>query len=318
MSDYLQNKNVLVTGATGLVGSHVLLRLKNLPLRISATSHVRPPLIKAPNIAWMPADLLKPEDCKKIMEGVDCVVMSAARIDRRGVHGGYLADNLRMHLNVLAAAYNAGIKKIVWLGSATAYPPAAHPVKEDYMFAGDPPDDNFGVGWMTRYQEVLCRMYSAKMPHRMTIIVLRCTAIYGEYCDCDLKTCHVLPALMRKIVERRNPLEIWGDGETRRDFIYAGDVADACLSALRRGAGFVDLNIGMGKSYSVNELVQIILDIEKVDDLRIIHEKNKGVKSYSVQVDCAKAGRYLGWKPVASLAKGLEQTIKWFKNDSRG
>lgn len=316
MIDHFRGKHVLVTGAAGLAGSHVLLRLKDLPVRVRAVFHAAPPTVKSGNIDWLAADLLNPGECQKLMEEIDEVIMLAAKIDRRGRHGGYIKENLNMHLNMLEAAHKGGAKKIVWLSSATAYPPANEPVKEDYMFAGDPPDSNFGVGWLTRYQEVLCRMYAQKMTDSPAIAVLRSTAIYGEYSDCDLKTCHVLPALMRKIVERQNPLEIWGDGETRRDFIYAGDVAEACLSALVKVNGYAEFNIGMGRSYSVNELVRIIMELEKADDLRIVYDRSKNTKGYSVQVDCAKAGLCLGFSPNTSLRDGLSKMITWYKTQA--
>lgn len=315
--DFLKGKNILITGATGLVGTNMLIRLKGIPnVNVRAVYHKRKPQIFSDNISYVKADLNKYEDCRRIVEGVDYIMMLAAKIVRRSADLRYLITNLVMNFQMLEAAYHAGVKKYLWLSSATAYPPSDRPIKEEQMFDADPYDTYFPLGWMTRYIEILCRMYATKLERHMATIVLRPTAIYGEYGDFDFSTCHVLPALIRKVAERHNPLEIWGTGEAKRDFIYVGDVFEACLLALERIDSFAELNIGSGKSYSVKELLTMILDIDNYPNAQLTFDHTKPEKAPSIFVDCIKAEELIGFKAKTSIRDGIAKTIEWLKKTS--
>lgn len=317
MNNFLNNKTVLVTGATGLVGSNMLFRLQNIPqVKVKAIYHTREPQVLSDNISYLRADLTNLEDCKRAVEGIDYVMMFAAKIARRSANLEYLTPNLLMNVQMLEAAYQAGVKKFLWLSSATAYPPKDVALKEEQMFDADPYDIYFPLGWMTRYIEILCRMYSTKLKRKMTTIVLRPTAIYGEYCDFNFSTCHVLPALIRRVVERHNPLEIWGKGEVRRDFIYAGDVVEACLLALAKIEDFSEFNIGLGKTYSVKEILDLILDVDNYLDAQVVFDPSKPVKAPSISVNCTKVKETIGFEAKTSLREGIEKTIKWLKENN--
>lgn len=304
-------KKMLICGATGLVGTNALIRLKAMPeFSVRAVYHTQKPQIFSDNISYVEADLA---DCKRAAEGIDYVMMFAAKIARRSSDLEYLAPNLAMSLGMLEAAYQAGVKKYLWLSTATAYPPGDTPARENEMFCKDPDDTNFAVGWMSRYIEILCRMYATKLKRQMTTIVLRATAIYGEYCDFDLATRHVLPALIRRVAERQEPLEIWGTGEVKRDFIYVGDVLDASFLALDKVEGFAELNIGSGRSYSVKELLSLILDIDSYANARTIFVPSKGGKAPSISVDCRKAKELIGFEAKTPVREGIVKTMEWFK-----
>jgi GDP-L-fucose synthase len=312
---FLDNKNILVAGATGLVGTHALLRLKNFPrVKVRAIEHVRKPAVLAENISYQKADLSQAEDCRKIMEGIDYVLMFAGDISRRSKDFSCLTKNIIMYSRLLAAAHQAQVKKILWLGSATAYPASDSPLKEEEMFVADPPEVYFALGWMYRYLDVLGRQYAATL-NPSTAICLRCTAIYGEYGDFNLSTCHVLPALIRKVVERQNPLEIWGRGETKRDFVFADDVVDGCFLALEKIEGFSALNIGLGKSYSVREILEMILDADDYREARVTYDLSKAINLPSISVDCHKAKELLGFQAKTSLKEGIRKTLKWYKTN---
>lgn len=314
---FFDNKNILITGATGLVGTHALLRFKEMPFAaVRAVYHQKEPLVHADNISYLKADLTDFEDCRRAAEGIDYLLMYAVRIVRRGRDLGYLITNLQINFQMLEAAYQAGVKKVIWLSSAVAYPPSETPLTEEQMFAADPHEIYFPIGWATRYTEILCRMYSEKLARKMPAIVLRPTAIYGEYCDFNLATCHVLPALIRKVVERQNPLEIWGTGQVKRDFVYAGDVVDACLLALEKINDFTALNIGLEKSYSVKELLETILELDSYSDAKVVYDPAKQVRIPSISVDCAKARQILGFEARTSIREGIARTMKWYRENN--
>lgn len=314
---FFDNKKILITGAAGLVGTHALLRFKEMPLAaVRAVYHQKEPWVPADNISYLKADLTDAEDCRRAVAGMDYLLMYAVRIVRRGRDLGYLIANLQMNFQMLEAAYQAGVKKAVWLSSAVAYPPSETPLTEEQMFAADPHEIYFPIGWETRYTEILCRMYSEKLERKMPVIALRPTAIYGEYCDFNPATCHVLPALIRKVVERQNPLEIWGDGQVQRDFVHAGDVVDACLLALEKINDFTALNIGLGKSYSVKELLATILKLDHYSAAEVVYDPAKQVRIPSISVDCAKAKQVLGFEARISLEKGIARTMKWYRENN--
>jgi len=316
---FLKNKNILICGATGLVGTNTLLKLKDVPgVKVRAVYHSRKPQVISKNIVYVKADLTDFNDCVRITKGIDYVIMVAAKIARRDPGRLYLVPNILMSMYMLEAAYKAGVKKYVWLSSATAYPPVKRKLKESDMFSNDPHDAYYPIGWATRYIETLCKMYAKKVENPMTTIVLRSSAIYGEYDDFEFETCQVLPALIRKVVERQNPIEIWGTGSLKRDCIYVKDVVDACLKALNAVDGFTVLNIGLGKSYSVKELLYLILDIDNYDTANIVCNKKKVLKKLpSIEIDCTKAKHTIGFMPSYTIKEGLANTIAWYRSYRR-
>lgn len=313
---FLKGKKILITGAAGLVGTNTLIRLKNDPdIFVKAADCKKEPNVLSDNISYVQADLTNYDNCKEIVENIDYLMMFAAKIVRRSADLRHLLPNLSINLNMLEAAYHAGVKKVVWLSSATAYPPFDSPVKEEHMFDDDPYDVYFPLGWTTRYLEILCRMYAKKLKRQMTAIILRPTAIYGKYGDFNLSTCHVLPALIRRVAERQNPLEIWGTGEIKRDFIYVDDVVDACLLALEKVDGFDEFNIGAGKTYSVKELLKLIINIDQYNDAHIKYDKSKQMKAPVISVDCSKAKERIAFETKTSISEGIALTLNWFKKN---
>jgi GDP-L-fucose synthase len=312
--EFLTGKKVLVTGAAGLVGTHMLQRLIKVPgIDVRGVYHRREPFLKADNLSYVQADLTDKGVCRSIVKGVDVVFMFAAQIARQSPRRDYIVANLLMNLYMLEAAYEEGVKKVLWLSSATAYPASPLAMKEEAMFNGDPADSYFLLGWTSRYVETMYRMYATKLNPPMTAIVLRPTAIYGEYADFDLASAHVLCALIRKAVERHNPLEVWGAAEVYRDFIYIGDVIDACLLAIEKIEGFSTLNIGLGKTSSIKEILEIILQHTGYPLSQVLFKPASGKKAACISVDITKAKEVLGFVPRVSLGEGIAKTIDWLK-----
>lgn len=315
--NFLKGKKILITGGAGLVGTNVLARFKDMPkVKVRAVYHKKEPAVCAENIEYINADLTKLGDCKRVVKDIDYVMMFAAKIDRSGINFESQTANLLINTQMLESAYQARVKKFLWLSSVTAYPLSHKPLKEEQMFVADPVDKYFFTAWTTRYIEILCRMYATKLERPMAVSVLRPAAIYGEYCDFDFATCHVLPALIRRVVQRQNPLTIWGTGETKRDFVYVGDVVSACFLALEKIEGFEELNIGLGKSYMVRELLDLILDIEGYANASVVFDSSKPESAPSISIDCSKAKKVIGFEAKVSLREGLVKTIQWFKAEA--
>lgn len=312
--------NYLTAGSTGLMGTVALKRLSNLSgVNVKAVYHLRQPKIFANNISYVQADLINPADCKKVVEGIDYVLMFAGILSTAPVMAknpvSHITQNMIMNAQMLEAAYFAGVKKFLFMSSSTGYPLLGRPLKEEDMFIGQPPDVYFSVGWMSRYSEILCRMYATKLKNPMTTIVLRPSTIYGEYEDFHFETCHMLPALIRRVVERQKPMEVWGTGENTRDLIYTDDVFDACLLALGAVSGFDVFNIGFGQQYSVNELLQMASDIDDYAEADVVYNTSKPSAINKQMLDFTKAKNILGFKAKTPVREGIRRMVEWYRKN---
>jgi GDP-L-fucose synthase len=219
----------------------------------------------------------------------------------------------------MEAAYEVGVGKFLWLASTTGYPPSGdHQVKEDEMFDGEPYDKYYFAGWTKRFTEILSRMYGEKLAKPMTTIVLRPTNIYGPNDDFEFATSHVVPALIRKVVERWNPLEVWGTGNDVRDMIYIDDMIDAMILAMQKVDAFDAINIGLGKGHSIKEILSMILDIDGFTDSSVVYDASKPSMIPIRLVDTAKATEVLGFEAKVDLQEGLRRTIGWYRSSGAG
>lgn len=311
----------MIAGASGSMGTTALLRLKDIPGVKVRAADIKLPRVKGKNISFVRADLTKKEICEKITKNIDFVLMFAAIVSTAPVMAknpvSHVTTNMMINSRMLEASYFAGVKKFLWLSSTTGYPEKNSKLKEEDMFYGDPPDNYFSVGWMSRYTEILCRMYATKLKKSMAAVILRPINIYSEYESFDFEKAHVLPSLVRKVVERQNPIEVWGDGKQKKDLVYADDVFDACLLALKRNTKFNAFNIGSGKEYSINELLKIIIKADGYGKAKVVHNLSKPSTIKKRSVDIAKAKKILGFETKTTIEKGIFKMLKWYKENQQ-
>jgi len=181
------------------------------------------------------------------------------------------------------------------------------------MFDADPYDIYFGVAWMKRYTEILCRMYSQKLKTTMASLVVRPSNIYGPYDDFDPATSHVMAATIRKVIERQNPLKVWGTGDDIRDLIYIDDFIDALVLATEKIDTYDPVNIGLGKGYSIKQLLEMLMEIEGCHDLQIEYDSTKPSMIPIRLIDVSKAERQLGFRAQTDVREGMTKTIEWYK-----
>lgn len=318
MAAFLEGQPVLVTGASGLVGTNLIQRLLLAGAKVRATVHRKQPTILNKEIEYAEADLTREEDCRRVVEGRRYIFMFAANTSGAATIAAtpmvHVTPNVVMNSRMLEAAYQAGAEKFLWLSSTTGYPPTGdRPVREEEMFDGEPYDKYYFVGWMKRFTEILCRMYGEKLPRRMTTIVLRPTNIYGPHDDFEPATSHVTPALVRKVVERQAPLEVWGTGDDVRDLIFVDDMVEAIVSAMETVEGHSAINIGLGKAYSVKQVLQMILEIDGYRNPKVVFNSSKPTMIPIRLVDTARAQATLGFKAKTDLREGLQRTIEWYR-----
>ena len=314
----IAHKRIIVAGAAGFIGTNFIKRLaNNEQYNIIGIFNNNKPSIIADNISYVQADLRNLDECKQLVKEADYVCMFAGRLSTTSLMLnnplGPITENTVINVNMLEAALSAGINKYLWLSSTTGYPQLDRLLTEEDFFNSDPPSPYEPVGWMSRYIEKLSRLYSTKTNNSMTVISLRPTAIYGEHDDYNFETCHVLPALIRRVVEKCSPIEIWGSGEDTRDWLYIDDLIDACLLALESIEGYAALNICNGKSYSVKQLLDNLLDIDNYHDVKVVHSNKNNSKAINRKFDCSLAKKLIGFKAKTSINEGLKKTLYWYK-----
>ena len=318
MATSLQKEPVLVTGATGLIGANLIQRLLNEGATVRATLHRKGPVIYDPRVEYVRADLTSAQDCRRAVAGQRFIFMAAANSSGAAAISAtpmvHVTSNVIMNALMLEAAYDAGVEKFLWLSSTTSYPDAGpRPLREEEMFDGDPYDKYFFVGWMKRFTEVLCQMYGERLSRTMTTIVLRPTNVYGPYDDFQFETSHVAPALIRKVAEGWNPLEVWGTGDDVRDLLYVDDMVEAMLLALRHINGHAAFNIGLGKGYSVKQLLGFLLQLAGYQP-EIVFAPEKPTMIPIRLVDTTKARDALRFTAQVDLPEGLERTLRWYRD----
>jgi GDP-L-fucose synthase len=311
-------KRILVTGSAGFVGTNLINKLLERNAKIRATLHSKRPQIDDDRVEYVVCDLTKPEDCHKVCMGVDYVFLCAANTSGAAVMEktplAHLTPNLMMNSLMLEAAYAAGVKKVLFISSNSVYPVTDYPVKEEdfnYEFF----HKYFIVGWMKRFSELMCEMYSIKIRKPMSTIVVRPANIYGPYDDFEWETSHVLPALIRRVVERHNPITVWGDGKDIKDFIYIDDFIDGMILAMEKIDGFDIINLASGKEYCLKDMLDIILKLDgyKIDDLQF--DTTKPTMIPKRLIDPSKAKHLFGFGATTSIEEGLRKTIDWYRRN---
>lgn len=313
----MRGRKVLVAGAAGLIGSNLIVRLLADGAQVRATLHRRDPVVVDPRIEYVRCDLTQGADCRRSVEGMEIVFLCAASTSGAAAIQAtpmvHVTPNLLINSQMLEAAYEAKVRKFLFLSSAGAYPVSDAPMREEQMFDGEPFEKYYFSGWAKRFGEILCRMYGEKLSPGMTTIVLRPTNVYGPNDDFELATSHVLPALVRKSVDRWNPFEVWGDGSEVRDLIHVDDMVEAMVLAVERLESYATLNIGLGKGYSVKEVLDLVLELDGFTDARIVYNRKMPTMIPLRLVDISRAQAMLGFQPRVSLREGLRRTIDWYR-----
>lgn len=315
---FFENKNVLVTGGTGFTGVNLIKRLLDLGANVTATLHRKDPVIVDSRIRYEKVDLTKQEDCISVCKGQDLVFMCAANTSGAAVMEKtpliHVTPNVLMNTAMLDAAYSSGVKKFLFISSTTVYPLSEMSLIETDA-TGEFFDKYFCVGSMKMFSETLCKMYSTKIKNPMVTIIVRPGNMYGDYDDFEWETSHSTAALVRRVVERHNPIEVWGDGSDIKDITYISDFIDGLVLAMEKIDKFDIINIAGGHSYSIQETLIMMLMVDHYQDAKIVYDSTKPVMIPKRYIDISKAQYLLGFNPKVSLEEGLTKTIKWYREN---
>ena len=312
-------KNVLVAGGAGFIGANLVKRLLETGANVRATLHASGSVIIDEKVDYVRCDLTQINDCRRVVEDMDYIFMCAAFSSGAAVIAAsplaIVTPNVVMNTQMLEAAYAARVRKFIFISSSVVYPPSGgKPCKEDEMMDGEPYDIYYGPAWMKRYAEILCRLYSEKLKRPLSTIVVRPSNIFGPHDDFDYETSHVMAATIRKVIERQNPLNVWGSGEDVRDFIYIDDFIDGLLLAAANQDGYDPVNIASGQGFSVMQILEMLFKIENLQDVQIVRDPSKPSMIPIRLFDISKARRTLGFEAKTDLEAAMVKTIQWYRN----
>lgn len=313
-----EGKKIVIAGGAGFLGTNFSKVLAEQGAKVLATTHKRAPQYEHKNITYVEADLTNPEECKKVVAGADYVFMCAANTSGAAVMANtplvHVTPNVVMNTYMMDAAYNAGVQKYLFIGSSAAYPEGDdHPFEEHEMFVADPPEVYFPVGWMKRYSEVLCKIYGSKIKKIMPTVVVRPSNVYGPFDKFEFERSHVTSALLRRVVERHKPLEVWGTGDDVRDLIFVDDFIKGALQAFSHVSTYDVFNIASGELHSIKQILATLLDVDGFSDAKVEFKSDKPSTIKRREISTVKTKRELGFSSTTSLRDGLRKTIEWYK-----
>jgi GDP-L-fucose synthase len=271
-------------------------------------------------------DLLRQTEVEAFFEKEkpEYVFLAAAKVGGILANNTYPAafiyENLLIESNVIHSSYEAGVRKVLFLGSSCIYPrDCPQPMKEEYLLCGklEPTNEPYAIAKIAGIK--LCQAYNRQYGARYISVMP--TNLYGPGDNFDLETSHVLPALIRKFHEAqasdtsraaggKKTVTLWGTGMPRREFLHVDDLADACVFLMNQYEESEIINIGVGKDISISELVELIRDIIGFKGaIRYDQTKPDGTPRKLLDVTKLQA---LGWQPKISLRQGIERTYRWY------
>jgi GDP-L-fucose synthase len=225
----------------------------------------------------------------------------------------FIYDNLVIEANLIHGAFEAGVTKLLFLGSTCIYPRMApQPLKEEYLLTGPLESTNewYAVAKIAGIK--LCQAYHRQ--HGCRFISAMPTNLYGPGDNFDLESSHVLPALIRKFHEAKvsgSPtVEVWGSGAPRREFCYVDDCAEACLYLMEEYEDPGIINIGVGKDIPIRELAELVKEVVGYQG-DIAYDRSKPDGTPRKWVDASRIFA-LGWRPKVGLREGIRRTYEWF------
>ena len=299
-------KRVYVAGHRGLVGSALVRRLTGEPIE----------LITRPR---QELDLENPIAVLRFFarERPTHVYLAAAKVGGILANATYPADfirnNLLVTINVLEAARDAGVEKLMFLGSSCIYPRmATQPITEDALLTGplEPTNEPYAVAKIAGIH--LCRSYNRQFGTNFVSVMP--TNLYGPGDNFDLTSSHVLPALLRKFHEAKRDgapsVTIWGTGTPRREFLHVDDLADACVYIMQHHDGDELVNIGCGEDIPIGQLARLVAEVVGYEGA-LEFDTSKPDGTPRKLLDVSRLAR-LGWSPRIALKDGVASTYQWF------
>lgn len=310
---FWSGKKILVTGGAGFLGSHLLEKL------VEERKVVREDILIPRSSDY---DLRFYENCEKVVQDIDIAIHLAAKVGGIGYNRKYpgtlFYDNAIMGIQLIEAARKEGVEKLVLLGSVCAYPKFTEvPFKEDNLWNGYPEETNAPYGIAKKALLVQSQAYREQ--YDFNSIFLLPVNLYGPRDNFHLEHSHVIPALIRKMVEAKknseNEVVIWGTGKASREFLYVEDAAEGILLATEHYNKSDPVNLGTGREITIGNLVELIAKLTDYGGA-LVWDATKPDGQPRRALDTSRAQNEFGFEAKVSLEEGLKKTIGWYTNVS--
>ncbi|MBI3273421.1 MAG: SDR family NAD(P)-dependent oxidoreductase [Planctomycetes bacterium] len=312
---------VLVTGGAGFIGSHLVEDLVAAGARVTVADNLERGRLEnlrevEKNLRFVQADLRDPEACRRVCAGQEIVLNLAAKvagIEYNREHPSEMFEaNLLLQQHVLRAAAGAGVGRFLQVSTACVYPhDALVPTPESEGHRGEPEPTNSGYGWAKRMGELLAAWQARD--RGMEVAIVRPFNAYGPRDDYDPRTSHVLPALVKKIMDRENPVRVWGSGNQTRVFVHARDFARGILLVAERYAKADPVNVGHDEEISIRALVALV---QRLTGSRseVLYDVTKPEGHARRAADVTKLREVTGgFVPRVSLEDGVREMIAGYE-----
>lgn len=305
---FWQDARVCVTGGAGFLGSFVVEKLRE-----RCAGEVFVPRSKD-------YDLVQPEAVSRLLDdsNPDVILHLAAHVGGIGANREHPAeffyDNLMMGVQLMHQAWKRDVKKFVAVGTVCAYPKFTPvPFSEDAIWNGYPEETNAPYGLAKKMLLVQAQAY--RQQYGFNAIYLLPVNLYGPRDNFDLNTSHVIPAIIRKVLDAKaagnEDVTLWGDGSPTREFLYVEDAAEGILRAAEQYNGDEPVNLGSGREISIKDLAETIGRLIGFDG-SFVWDTSKPNGQPRRALDTIRAERYFGFKAQTSFEEGLRRTIDWY------